>query len=85
MNVSRLLAAAGALLLVGSADAAAAARRGHHHPGYRPRVSTAVYTTPLRSPSRVLRMAKSSTARKQAEGTIRLAQAGRHHSLMNGS
>ena len=85
MNVSSLLAAAGILLLLGAADASAAARRGGHHPGHRARVNTAVYTTPLRPPSRVLRMAASSAARKRAEGTVRLAQAGHHHSLMRGS
>ena len=85
MNPSRLLAAAGVLLLFGTADAAAAARRGSHHPGHRARVNTAVYTTPLRPPSRVLRMARSSTAGKRTNDTVRLAQGGHHHSLMTGS
>ncbi len=85
MNLSRLLAAAGVLLLFGAADASAASRRGNHRPGHRARVNTAVYTTPLRPPSRVLRMAGSSTARQRTEGTDRLAQAAHHHSLMRGS
>jgi len=85
MNISSLLVAAGVLLLLGAADASAAARRGSHHPGHRARVNTAVYTTPLRPPSRVLRMAGSSAARKRDEGTVRLAQAGHHHSLRRGS
>lgn len=85
MNPSRLLAAAGVLLVLGAADASAATRRDGRHPGHRARVNTAVYTTPLRPPSRVLRMAEASTARKQTEGTVRLAQAGHHPSLMRGS
>ena len=85
MNVSSLVAAAGVLLLFGATEASAAARRDRHHPGHRARVNTAVYTTPLRPPSRVLRMAGSSTAGQRTENTVRLAQAGRHHSLMNGS
>ena len=85
MNLSRLLAAAGALLILGAADASAGTRRSSRHPGHRPRVNTAVYTTPLRPPARVLRMARSSAARKPTEATVRIAQAGHHHSLMRGS
>ena len=85
MRLSSLLAAAGVLLLLGAANASAAARRDRHHPGHGARISTATYKIPLRPPSRVLRMAGSSTARKRTEDAVRLAQAGRHHSLMNGS
>jgi len=85
MNVPSLLAAAGIMLLLGATDASAAARRGGHHPGHHARVNTAVYTTPLRPPSRVLRMTGSFAVRKPTEGTVRLAQAGHHHLLMRGS
>lgn len=85
MNVSSLLAAAGVVLLLGAADASAAVRRGSHHPGHRARVNTAVYTTPLHPPSRVLRMAGSFAVRNRTEDAVRLAQAGHHHSLMRGS
>ena len=85
MNLSGLLAIAGALLVLGAADASAGTRRDSRHPGHRPRVNTAVYTIPLRPPSRVLRMAGSSAARQRTEGAVRLAQAGHHHSLMRGS
>ena len=85
MNIFSLLAVAGVLLLLGAADASATGHRDRRHPGHRARVSTATYTTPLRAQSRVLRTAQAPAARKRMEGTVRLAQVGRHHSLMRGS
>jgi len=93
MTTLRILAAAlGLLALLGTPDASAARRRDRH-PGHHPRASTATYTVPVRSPVRVLRMARGApqgahklrTVHARPASPNRFAQASRHHALMRGS